>query len=106
MKIPPAMKQGLRKSLYRLLLEVKLPNSHGMSVGRSVCYSILKRWVVSLPYSYRVTCFRMGGNQVDDPEIPDTGTRSFKIIARLKVQRKLSDLIALTKDWAKIFETP
>ena len=57
-------------------------------------------------YSYRVTCFRMGGNQVDDPEIPDTGTRSFKIIARLKVQRKLSALTALTKDWAKILKRP
>ena len=43
---------------------------------------------------------------MDDPEIPDTGTRSFKIIARLKVQRKLSALTALTKDWAKILKRP
>ena len=48
----------------------------------------------------------MGGNQVDDPEIPDTGTRSIKIITRFKVQRKLFALTALTKVWAKILKRP
>ena len=33
--------------------------SVGRSVGRSVCHYILKGWEVSLPYSYRSTCFHV-----------------------------------------------